>query len=708
MIVDIDHTYSKPSTEVLAILLDQEVSRSECLKKKLQKSNASNRHLQQKFNDLLQVVAELKTRKLVGVQGLEVLSEAASQVPLELFHRLQKKLTQGIPPSEKYPPVLKKFALTLHFHSPKAYRFVRRTFELALPHESVLRRWCMSVDGSPGFTEQSFKQLEAKVLDEEKKNKKVIVHVTADEMAIRKQVESCKGGLTGCIDLGLGSQPDDTTPQATEALVFMAVGVNAAWKLPMAYFLINSLRGEEKASLIDTCINKLRDINVHVTGLTVDGLSSNFSMMENLGVGVDWKSPDPAFFSSGHSDEPLSMVFDPCHGIKLVRNAFADLRVLKDARGREIRWQYIQHLHELQVEEGVHAANKVRKAHVEFHRQKMKVSLAAQILSNSVADALKFCREELRLPQFVGSEATEEFIRIFNDAFDVMNSRNLHGKNLKAPMSLINEPLWMEVFQRTRDYILNLSLVDGTKIVQSRRKTGFVGFLMNIQSLQNIFDFHVRKGQLTYLLTYKLSQDHLELFFGSLRSRLGCNNNPTTTQFKGAYKRLLVHGVMEGLNGNCLPQDDTQVLSTDILNSLESSQDCDIPSVRAMHDLIDLEWDHDYVTSLTNISKLSEFQESVTHYIAGFVVRKVAKSLSCEICCQAVLVQRQLIQLKLVDLKDKGGLVRASDDVLKICETAELCLQRISKSCRGIAPFSKQLLPALTTTVLEMVHEKHP
>jgi len=47
------------------------------------------------------------------------------------------------------------------------------------------------------------------------------------------------------------------------------------------------------------------------------------------------------------------------------------------------------------------------------------------------------------------------------------------------------------VLQRTRDYILNLTLPDGVKVVQSRRKTGFVGFLMNIRSLLNIFDQYV-------------------------------------------------------------------------------------------------------------------------------------------------------------------------------------------------------------------------
>lgn len=45
---------------------------------------------------------------------------------------------------------------------------------------------------------------------------------------------------------------------------------------------------------------------------------------------------------------------------------------------------------------------------------------------------------------------------------------------------------------------------------------------------------------LKYLLNYKLSQDHLELFFAATKANGGCrNNNPNATQFKAAYKHVL-------------------------------------------------------------------------------------------------------------------------------------------------------------------------
>jgi len=55
----------------------------------------------------------------------------------------------------------------------------------------------------------------------------------------------------------------------------------------------------------------------------------------------------------------------------------------------------------------------------------MKVKLATQLLSNSVADALQFCKDNLQLTEFKDCEATIHFIRIMNDAFDILNSRHL-------------------------------------------------------------------------------------------------------------------------------------------------------------------------------------------------------------------------------------------------------------------------------------------
>ena len=72
-----------------------------------------------------------------------------------------------------------------------------------------------------------------------------------------------------------------------------------------------------------------------------------------------------------------------------------------------------------------------------------------------------------------------------------------------------------------------------------------------------LFDKLVRgQQQLKYLLTYKFSQDHLELFFALIRSRGGHNNNPSPGQFKATMKCLLTHNKLICVTaGNGVPVD---------------------------------------------------------------------------------------------------------------------------------------------------------
>jgi len=89
---------------------------------------------------------------------------------------------------------------------------------------------------------------------------------------------------------------------------------------------------------------------------------------------------------------------------------------------------YITKLHEVQVSEGLRAGNKLTKRHVNFEKQKMKVYLATQTLSTSVADAIDACREDFELPQLRGSEGTVEFIRKADKTFDILNSTSLRPR----------------------------------------------------------------------------------------------------------------------------------------------------------------------------------------------------------------------------------------------------------------------------------------
>lgn len=134
-------------------------------------------------------------------------------------------------------------------------------------------------------------------------------------------------------------------------------------------------------------------------------------------------------------------------------------------------------------------------------------------------------------------------------------------------------------------------------------------------------------GNSTHCLTFQI-----KIFFSAIRSNGGFNNDPTATQFKSAFKRLLVHGELNQLtSGNCIPLSDINIFmcskpevainkTTDRNRLLDENID--------LHQFLETEVvtnkDHDYLADPT---KLTEFTRSVITYIAGFVVKILEKQV---------------------------------------------------------------------------------
>jgi hypothetical protein len=55
---------------------------------------------------------------------------------------------------------------------------------------------------------------------------------------------------------------------------------------------------------------------------------------------------------------------------------------------------------------------------------------------------------------------------------------------------------------------------------------------MGLYSSLELFELLQEKGDMNFLITYKLSKDHLETFFSAIRGKGGYNNNSTCRQFK--------------------------------------------------------------------------------------------------------------------------------------------------------------------------------
>ena len=353
--VSTDHCYSvKESPRKLKRESVHLQEKLESTNKKLKVTQQAARRLTKKVESLEDVISALKQKNLVSDNCADVLEKCLSGTSLQLVLRQLAKHKQVQLGDRQYPPELRAFALTLNFYSAKAYSFVRETFELCLPHPKTLSKWYRSVDGGVGFSDQASQAVKSHA---ESVGGNLICSLVFDEMAIRRQVEWDGSSYVGYIDLGSGVD-DDALPVAKEALVFLLVSVTERWKVPVGYFLIDGLHGDERANLLCTCLSRLHEVNANVVSVTFDGSSANLAMASKLGRTLKASVPNTAF-EHPETNIPICIILDPCHMLKLMRNLLAEKHTLIDGRGQAIKWEYIVKLQQLQTKEGLKAGTKL-------------------------------------------------------------------------------------------------------------------------------------------------------------------------------------------------------------------------------------------------------------------------------------------------------------------------------------------------------------
>ncbi len=143
--------------------------------------------------------------------------------------------------------------------------------------------------------------------------------------------------------------------------------------------------------------------------------------------------------------------------------------------------------------------------------------------------------------EFRRSEATVEFLRVFNDLFDHFNSSNPLGKGMRAPLTNHNYSLWRPFLEAAYAYISSLKDDQGNLVTMTPKKTAFLGFLMCITGAILLCHSQAETRCMKYLLMYEINQDHVKLFFSIVRASRSANSTPTAFQLETIVKQLIVH-----------------------------------------------------------------------------------------------------------------------------------------------------------------------
>jgi len=102
----------------------------------------------------------------------------------------------------------------------------------------------------------------------------------------------------------------------------MIVSYNGKWKWPIAYFFKNSMTSVMLAELINTALILTAEVGIKIRSLTFDGRHTNWTALKILECNIfvnnieDFKHPTLCY--------NVHAVPDPCHMLKLCRNALAE------------------------------------------------------------------------------------------------------------------------------------------------------------------------------------------------------------------------------------------------------------------------------------------------------------------------------------------------------------------------------------------------
>lgn len=333
------------------------------------------------------------------------------------------------------------------------------------------------------------------------------------------------------------------------------------------------------------------------------------------------------------------------------------------------------------------------KRHIEWADRKMHVRTAVETMSESTAKGMEFLMANEH-DGFGGVAPTVEFIRFIDTQWDVFNTQRKRDSLPNVFKSALNAKNKIEVFSfldKLKAYILSLKVFDpavGKKVrlVDSPWKTGYIGCVSNSIALKEMFTEYVEGNQLMdFLAPYRLSQDHIEMFFGKIRSMNGSNDNPTASQFISAFRKLMCTWDIDlSEYSNVRAIIDSNVLTIpsyprkskyDIETSMRIFESAAAQPDLAMHINPELrEWQESYEWS--QLSQNNHLIDTRIDFGIAFTANKIEqqlihnKMIHCKDCLRVLMNSE-----KITDRCDNIVINRPCRSTYELCKFADMALE---------------------------------
>ena len=631
---------------------------------------------------------------------------------LAVVRELMSEKKQG----KQYSEGIRKFAHGLLYYSPRAYDHVAQLF--TLPSTRTMRSDLSGIDCWPGLLSVCFNELARHKGDIRYSDGALSV----DEMSIKKLVQYVPslGRGFGFVDYGGLLEKGDSKDLATDALVVMVTGLRSHWKLPLAWFLVHGVCAKDQAQIINMVIYRCyEDAELIIRTTVMDGTAHNVATFNSLGcnltpedgcvekIETSFPHPHPKV------DGPVYAMLDPGHMAKNIRGLLKHYGQIEWVGRGWVKWKYLELLDNIQTLHDFRLGNKLTSKHINFEKNKMKVKLAVQLMSDSVARALKWAYHE-KIEGFYEDDClvTAQFLELHDRLFDILNSRAPNLPGYKGALSVGNFPKISAVFENVKLMYFDMCITQtrklkrGVKVTRKKlllcdRKTGPLGMLACIQTVEKLVnDMRCtcsttcspttckKVFKMLYLCMYKCQQDMLETYFSAIRQKSRFNMNPDALQVLYSFRSLIMHAgeYIKVKTGNCMNADEVVLLT--VSKSVKTSIKKSSSSVTVPPQEIDWETEkiilkNQVLCSKSCIADTCKICSAAIPYIAGFYVKVFEKLTDCQECKFAMAhsdadpcPNNSLILFKNYTTKPGSGLKTPSGSLCKLLFLCEKTLRR--------------------------------
>lgn len=474
------------------------------------------------INDLSTKLSELKLQnEMLQKENTELVSVKNQHNDLpENVRTFIKLLSSPNSKSKRYEKAEKQICQTLYYRNPGFYQFLSQTLNNCLPTKTTLLHW------------QAFKSLPIGIVPEmiaylkdinstlDDNGKKVVLIL--DEMDGRRGLMYDES--RDCI-VGFECLVSKTKKLAKKFLTIMIRGMNRTLgNLIIANFATeNGITGEQLAQMLPIVIRMLKNIGFQVVFSCMDQSAVNRKAYSLLGVNAE----SPFYFVD---DLKVYAIFDVPHLFKSNRTTFLEYQM--ESCDGKILGQIVKDAYLADKRASTRLFPKLTDEHFFYDTfQKMRVNLAVQVLSNSVADGLKkmldngFFRSNSRV---VNNTIT--FVKNMDSLFDLLNGSNSNdSKENKRGITKHN----IEKLKELSTYVSSISKTDKGKVYW------ISGLRQTVCAVIEFFESNQKNHEDFVLFTKHLNQDPIENLFGLVRARGGNNRNPYLIDFLRIVSQIM-------------------------------------------------------------------------------------------------------------------------------------------------------------------------